>query len=255
MTERAKFLKGKIRRIWLLLFFIIALALCLRIWSLDADLPWDLSWSQGVMTDGPWYVEAALSKIRALPNTLRKSFDRPFLTYYAYWNFRVFGISFSSMNFISVIPGILSILFLGLLFHPSRDPKGLLISTSLLSINYFYVFYNRTPMIYSLLSFFCIFCVWLWQLGFKKKTFFYLSYILILFAAIHLKFLIIFLIPILFIWQILSQFKDQKKQSLRKIFRSPLFLLTTFAFIFLTAWFFGERTGPIIEKILRNKMD
>ena len=65
-------------------FFIglLALAIFLRAYDPTADLPYDLSFSQGENTDPPWYLNQTFTKLEvANPDPFFNGhFDRPFFT-------------------------------------------------------------------------------------------------------------------------------------------------------------------------------
>jgi len=238
--------------------FLITLIIAglLRIFKIDSDIPWDFSWSQGILTDGPWYLDTAIGKIQGLPSQLAGgSFDRPIFTYYGYFLFKIFGVGFWQIRLISVIPGILSVVFLSLLAKNSFGMKGMLFSSLLLGFNYFFILYNRIPMIYSTVAFFGIFSIWLWQLGFKNKIFFFLSYFSIILSAAFLKTLLIFFLPILILAQIIFVEKlDFKKIKWKK--NPIIFYIFILFFIIIFPLILFDEIPPILKnKILRYKVN
>ncbi|MFI5205921.1 MAG: hypothetical protein ACHQVK_03190, partial [Candidatus Paceibacterales bacterium] len=220
---------------------IVLLGFFLRVFRLDADVPWDLTWSQGVLTDGPWYVDTAVSKIRNVPALMQiKLHHQEIFTYYAYAIFKLFGIGWKQLNFISVIPGLLCVVLAAFLFNPLRRPGTRLTMLLLLSVNFFFVFYNRTPKIYTLLACAFLFCIWLWQLGAKKKIYFYLSYLFILLLADYLKSFIIILLPILgFLqWRYFSKFQITFKKI--SVSKSAAMGLGGIILLLLLSWVFKD---------------
>lgn len=217
----------------------IALGVVLRCMHLDADNPWNLTWSQGIVTDGFWYSDAAISKVMGIISTVANTaFNQLMYTHFATTLLSLTGIGISQINFISVIPGLLSALFLGLISKRTHGKHFMVLSLTLLVVNFFFISYNRVPMVYSMLACLCIFSIWLLTLSISNTWIWFLSLCVVILTATYLKFFIFLILPFVMVVG-LEIFKLANRKKIALLTITLILLLMPFLY-FKGAYFWWK---------------
>jgi len=221
---------------------ILLFILGIRLIHLDADTPWGITWSEGIVTDGSWYLDMARSWVKDVtPSVVAANYHREFFSIFAYVIFKIFGFGVNQATLISVLSGCLCVLFLGLTVYRVHGPKGMVVVTPLLGLNSFFFVYNRSFLIYSTVAAAATFCVWVWQKGFDRKIYFAVAYILILLFTMHLKVILLVLFPILLFVQLYVQ--PISPRFFLSVFREHKVIVISFSiYLLVTMIFFFKKS-------------
>ena len=206
----------------------------LRVYRLQADPPWNLTWSQGIVTDGFWYTDSAISNVTGVIGHLTDTpFNQKLYTWFATIFLTLTGVGLAQVTLISVVPGILAIVLLGQISKKAMGKNPMLLSSTLLTCNYFFIFYNRIPKVYSLLAFLCALATWLLVLSVSRPLVLFLSFLVILLTATYLKFFTLLLLPFV----VFAAFKILPAEKRPTYFknRAPIFLIPFLLFIYFKA--------------------
>jgi tetratricopeptide (TPR) repeat protein len=136
---------------WLPALAGLAAAVMVRLVFLDADPPWDFTWSQALFTDGARALNGARSKI--VFGTWIPDARSPVLLFYpvvnlfAYVVFRLGGVGLAQANLAGALPGIASIAFLFFWMKRYATRRAALMALFALGLAYTFVVYSRTPMV------------------------------------------------------------------------------------------------------------
>ena len=133
----------------------LAVAAVMRLAFLDADPPWNFTWSQALFTDGARAIDGARSKI--LIGDWIADMRSPVVLFYplvnliAYVIFRLGGVGLTQANLVGVLPGLASISLVYVWMRRLEGRLAGLVMLSVLSFSYVHVVYSRVPMVESLL--------------------------------------------------------------------------------------------------------
>lgn len=129
---------------------VLGAAVFLRAFDPQADVAWDLDFSQGINTDGPWYLNAAFSNVGAANRDagLGAGYNRPFVTAYATLFFRLFGVGLSQLALLNLLPSLGVVALMALVGWYTGGRKTALILAALSAANFILAMFSRTPLIY-----------------------------------------------------------------------------------------------------------
>lgn len=139
-----------LRREKILLLVLLALALGLRIFQIQADVPFRISIDRGIDTDWAWYLSDAFAQVSAVnaDSAVPPTYNRPWITGYATAYFKLFGVSWMSLGLLNLLPGMLVVVLLGEVLRRQFGTAAALVGVLLAATNYLLVMYSRTPLIY-----------------------------------------------------------------------------------------------------------
>ena len=207
-------------------------------YRLQIDPPWDLTWSQGILTDGFWYTDSAVSKVTGVTGHLTNTpFNQKLYTWFATFFLSLIGVGLAQIGLISIVPGILAIVLLGQISKKAMGKNLMLLSSALLACNYFFIFYNRIPKVYSLIAFLCTLALWLLVLSITRPSLLFLSFLVILLTATYLKFFTLLLLPFVVLAVFQNLPAKERSSSLKKW--AAFLLLPFLLFLFMkgtTIW-------------------
>jgi 4-amino-4-deoxy-L-arabinose transferase-like glycosyltransferase len=139
----------------LLVGLCFAVAAAFRLAFLNADPPWDFTWSQALFTDGARAIDGARSKL--LFGQWITDMRSPVVLFYplvnliAYVIFKLGGVGLAQANLVGVLPGLASVSLLYVWMRRLEGRLAGLIVLAVLSFSYVHVIYSRVPMVESLL--------------------------------------------------------------------------------------------------------
>ncbi|RME04398.1 MAG: hypothetical protein D6805_03210 [Planctomycetota bacterium] len=173
---------GPYRKELFFLVVVLGLGFYFRVVYLRSDPPLGLSWSNAATQDASWYTARAVEM--ALGHPLEKygagydrHLNRPLFTWYCFLIYKIFGVNYGSHTLISVLPGMLSIVFVVLLFlefYPSAHRYKLALAVAaVLSCHYIFIFFHRVPLLYAMISFLQTLSLYFWLKGWKRRRLFY----------------------------------------------------------------------------------
>jgi hypothetical protein len=181
------------KRLYLFTFvLILILATLLRIYSLEADAPINLSLVRGLTTDGPTTIAAARSKIHFdtwVPETrVYNSYSSfPLMSWLAYSIFYFLDVGYWQANFVSVITGLLSVAMFTAFSARHFGRRMALLTALFLATNYVYVMYNRIPMVYTTLNLAIGIALYCWGSGIRRSVWLFGSILISLLSIFFLK--------------------------------------------------------------------
>jgi 4-amino-4-deoxy-L-arabinose transferase-like glycosyltransferase len=139
---------------WELLVFLLLVAggIFLRMCALDADPPYEITFSKGIETDAPQYTVYARNEI--VTGEWNPYNDNRYITYQyslvslvSWLTFLVFGVGTFQINLAANILSILSILIFYLIMRKIAGNGAALLSLFFLAINYIAIFFGRRPFL------------------------------------------------------------------------------------------------------------
>jgi hypothetical protein len=160
---------------WLLWIAIGALAVGLRIYSLDADPDWRLDWNPGLLTDEAFYMHNARNQVlfgQAYLDEFNNAVISPLVHWLHVVVFSWFGVGYVQGRWVSVVLGLLGVLLLGrvlwLAFQGAGDVNRAVPAAGLLALGgmfylayeHLYLLYNRTALLETPAAFFCLASLW-----------------------------------------------------------------------------------------------
>jgi len=160
---------------WLLWIAIGALAVGLRIYSLDADPDWRLDWNPGLLTDEAFYMHNARNQV-LFGQVYLDEFNNAVISPLVHWLhvvvFSWFGVGYVQGRWVSVVLGLLGVVLLGrvlwLAFQGAGDVNRAVPAAGLLALGgmfylayeHLYLLYNRTALLETPAAFFCLASLW-----------------------------------------------------------------------------------------------
>lgn len=164
---------------------ILLLAAAMRLYLLTADAPIYLTRSQELNTDGPNTIGFARDWV--LFGSRPPSHIQPALSWLAYFSFSLLGIGYWQANVIAVVSGILAIVFIAAFAQQHFGRRIALFSALLMALNFPYLIYNRTPMVYTPLTCGLALALYCWGRGLRRPIWFFLSGLMTLFSVFFIK--------------------------------------------------------------------
>lgn len=225
---------------FLLFLFVFGLALSLRLFYLNSDLP-RVSWSQDLTTDAPTYVSFARAKI--LVGDWNPFGQYRFVlwinsafTLISFLVFKLWGVGRFQANLIAVFLNVFTILFIYLAVKKALNKNTALFSSFFLGINYILLIYSRSTFSEISTLFFIALGFYFFVLGFEKNFFLILSGASHACAIFFGKMLANFILPVCLGVLILLAIENLSKKG-KKIRLSPaIFFLIGFLGVFLS-WY------------------
>jgi 4-amino-4-deoxy-L-arabinose transferase-like glycosyltransferase len=142
-----------------------AAAVVFRVTFLNADPPWNLTWSQALFTDGARAVDGARNKILfgdwILDMRSPSVLFYPLVNLLAFVIYKVAGVGLAQANLAGVVPGLASISMAYVWMRRIEGKIAGLIAAMLLSFCYVYVAYSRVPLVESFLIMMMLAAFWL----------------------------------------------------------------------------------------------
>ncbi len=191
-----------------------AVAVVLRMVFLNADPPWNFTWSQALFTDGARAIDGARSKI--LFGDWIIDMRSPVVLFYPLVNllafviFRVGGVGLAQANLVGVLPGLASISLLYVWMRKLEGKLAGLIALVVLSLCYVHVIYSRVPMVESLLILMLLAAFFLALRG-RGSLFF--SGLLIGSAAFMVKLHALHFVPVVLVYLLLARPPDEERPT------------------------------------------
>ena len=156
----------KSTRTTLAVCLILAAALFLRVINLDAD-PSALI-SRDFITDEGWWAHNARNALFygqwRIDEYNLGLYSASLYNLLAYFTFKLFGISFTTLRMLSAVCGWLTVLLLFLLVRRERGTKTALFAGALLGFSNLHIVYSRTGFTESMMVFFLALTLWSWSL-------------------------------------------------------------------------------------------
>jgi hypothetical protein len=179
---------------------ILLLAAASRMYALDADLPMHISLSQGATTDGPTTILAGRNRaVFGQWNPYGDLSDQyylfPAMSWLSYLLFSMSGVGYWQANLLSVIMGLLAIVFAAGFAQEQFGRRVALFTALFMSTNYLYLMYNRTPMVYTTLTCGLALALYLWQKGLQDPAWFFPSGCVTAASILFVKILGLALLP------------------------------------------------------------
>lgn len=143
------------RYYWVAVAAVIAAAVILRIVFLNADPPWNFTWSQALFTDGARAIEGARSKV--VLGTWIPDMRSPVVLFYPLINllafaiFKVAGVGLFQANLAGVLPAIAAAVLAFIWMRRLDGDAAGLLALIFIAFPYTYIVYSRVPMVESLL--------------------------------------------------------------------------------------------------------
>lgn len=197
------------------------LATFLRLYHLDADLPFDLCFSQAENTDWAWYLERPLAAAHgtAADDTLPTKYDRPWLDSYAGVFFKLFGTSQKVVSLLDFWPSLAVVLLLGVVVWQTGARRAALAAMLLAAVNFFLIVYSRAPMLYLWMAFSELVFIALWQFPVTndsaKAVVKLLALAFMAVVVVYLKYVNLLLLPCLIIAAVCTRDWQDIKRSLK----------------------------------------
>jgi 4-amino-4-deoxy-L-arabinose transferase-like glycosyltransferase len=203
MSETAKGNRAPRIYMWSMVA-ILLVAAGLRVYALTADLPLHISLSQGATTDGPTTVLAGRNMVLFgawNPFGEEKNFFYifPAMSWISYATFRLLGVGLWQANLISVVAGLLAIVFMAAFAREQFGWRASLFTALFMTTNYLYLMYNRTSMVYTPLTCGLAMALYFWQRGLSRTGWFFLSGLVAGFSMLFIKIPGVALLPALLI--------------------------------------------------------
>lgn len=164
---------------------ILLLAAVMRFYHLTADAPIYLTRSQDLNTDGPNTIGFARDWV--LFGTQPLPYVQPALTWLAYLFFSTLGIGYWQANLIAVTTGLLAIVFIAAFAHQHFGREVALFSALFMALNFPYLIYNRTPMVYTPLTLGLALALFCWGKGLRRSQWFFLAGLISVFCVLYIK--------------------------------------------------------------------
>jgi len=244
---------------YLLLLLVLIFSAYLRFNHLTADPPLNLSWSLGPFTDEGHVAVNARNKLFLgewrLDDFFRMGIS-PLITFITFLVFKISGSGFAQSRSIPVFFSLLTLLFLFLAIRREKSGKYALLSILLLGFNFVYLMHNRLALEETDMLFFIVLSIYFWQLGKEKSIFNIFAGLSLGVAALFVKILGLFFIPILILdflrlkWGVL--FKEFRLKELKPLYFIALgFGLVALAWILLI---FLPFKSDVLNYIISNTL-
>ncbi len=161
---------------WLIVLPIFALAIGLRLYSLDADPDWRLDWNPGLLTDEAFYMHNARNQVlfgQANLDEFNNAVLSPLVHGLHVWVFSHFGVGYVQGRLVSVALGLLGVVLLARLLWIAFRGAGVAqravpsaavlawLGAAWLAYEHLYLLYNRTALLETPAAFFCLLSLWL----------------------------------------------------------------------------------------------
>ncbi|MFH1313429.1 MAG: tetratricopeptide repeat protein [Candidatus Eisenbacteria bacterium] len=191
-----------------------AVAVVLRLVFLNADPPWNFTWSQALFTDGARAIDGARSKI--LFGDWIVDMRSPVVLFYPLVNliafviFKVGGVGLAQANLVGVLPGLASISLLYVWMRKLEGKIAGLIALAVLSLCYVHVIYSRVPMVESLLILMLLIAFYLALSG-RRALFF--SGLVVGSAAFMVKLHALHFVPVVLVYLLLARPPDEERST------------------------------------------
>jgi hypothetical protein len=219
---------------------ILLLASSLRLYYLEADAPIELSPTQELNLDGP--VTIAAGRDRAVfgdwdpyPGPLQPYRYYPAMNWFAYVFFAVLGTGFWQANLLSVVSGLLSIVFVTGFANDQFGRRVSLMSGLFMASNYVYVFYNRDPMAYTTVACGLSLTLYLWGKGLRRPIWFFFSGLVMVFNALFIKLPGVAIFPAALLGFFTLWWPQRRTRKIAVY--SPALLFAAGSLVMATAWF------------------
>lgn len=141
---------------------ILAAALILRVINLDAD-PSALI-SRDFITDEGWWAHNARNAVLygqwRIDDHNLGLYSAFLYNLLLYFTFKLLGISFTTLRFLSAVAGWLSVLLTFLLVRREQSVRAALFASSLLGLSNLHILYSRTGFAESTMVFFLALMLW-----------------------------------------------------------------------------------------------
>lgn len=172
---------------------ILTVAVFLRVYHLDADLPFWLSPNMGESIDWTWYLQPSLVDLGMTnADASLVSYNQPLLRVYQTYFLKLFHPNLDHVGLLSLLPGILLLIAADFL---ARAAETSLIERlavfALVSLNFYLVMYSRMPGPYLWIALVGVLAPVLWR---RQPL---LAVTMIVFAALTLKFVCLIYLPLL----------------------------------------------------------
>ncbi len=252
---------NKKRKKQLLFVFItfLLLSAVVRMVYPSADAPFDLSWSQGPSTDGFYYIAPAIDFVKGGElKPISKIWDAPgyYLLYLPF--LYLFGAGFAQLNLITAIISLFGFVFFFLivkdlldLSKEEGDVKIALFASVFWAFTYFFVMYNRIPLIYTTMVFYMLVAAWFWFLGTKRPLFFIFAWITVFFAIFYVRVIAVALIPPFLVGHLLLLLGDKEMGGSKTTKAVMLSVVAGIVLVVFLGWFF--EFAPLDTAIARVK--
>ncbi|MCK5124933.1 MAG: hypothetical protein KAR42_01650 [candidate division Zixibacteria bacterium] len=160
-----------LKKEWVIFFAIIVIAISARMYSLNADPPQGITFSQGIETDPPQYTIFARNDI--LQDSWNPHGDNRFVTYqfslisgFSRLVYGVFGAGTFQGNLTAALLSIFSLLLFYFVIRKSAGNKAALLMLFFIAINFLHIFFGRRPFLEVGMNFLFIaglFCLAMWE--------------------------------------------------------------------------------------------
>jgi len=224
--------------LWLMVA-ILLLAAALRLYALTADLPLHLSLCHGPTTDGANTVYWARNK--ALLGTWNHEGESVGgyyryigVTWLARCVFGLLGTGYWQANLLSVVAGLLAILFTASFAHEQFGKAAALLTALFMGVDFVYIMYNRTPMVYTPLTCGLALALYTWQRGIRRTVWFLVSGLALSVTILFLKALGLVLLPPLFLGLLVLTWRRHRARQGQLL--SPLLLFVLGLIIGSALW-------------------
>jgi hypothetical protein len=140
---------------WLVAAIVVAAAVVLRTAFLNADPPWNFTWSQALFTDGARAIDGARSKV--VFDTWIPDMRSPVVLFYPLINilafviFKVAGVGLFQANLAGVLPAIAATVLVFAWMRRLGGSAAGLLAMIFIAFSYTHIIYSRVPMVESLL--------------------------------------------------------------------------------------------------------
>ena len=140
---------------WVAAAVVIAAAVILRTVFLNADPPWNFTWSQALFTDGARAIDGARSKV--VFGTWIQDMRSPVVLFYPLINllafaiFKVAGVGLFQANLAGVLPAIAAAILAFAWMRKLDGSAAGLLALIFIAFPYTHIIYSRVPMVESLL--------------------------------------------------------------------------------------------------------
>jgi 4-amino-4-deoxy-L-arabinose transferase-like glycosyltransferase len=200
----------------LLLLFSFSLIFIIRFAFLSADPPPDTH--AHFFTDEGWKTRNARNKVlfdKWIMDDHRNVINSPLHHLGSYVSFRLFGTGLTQARLVSAVSGYLTIILLYLFVRRGWNRKGALLSACLAGFCFVFTTYHRLALQETMITFFLILTLYLWQKGKDTKWFYMFSGISASLAYLT-KANGIVIVPIiiaLYVFENYFQIKDKKEKN------------------------------------------
>jgi len=196
---------------WVVAAVVIAAAVILRTAFLNADPPWNFTWSQALFTDGARAIDGARSKV--VFGTWIPDMRSPVVLFYPLINllafviFKVAGVGLFQANLAGVLPAIAAaVLAFAWMRRLDGSAAGLL-AMIFIAFPYTHVIYSRVPMVESLLI---LMLLAAFYFALKRTKGLVISGFLIGLAAFMLKMHALHFVPVVLVYLLIRPRADSR---------------------------------------------